>query len=166
MSSGVGVNPACLEAYQKLKLGKKLKYIIFTLNKDKTEIIVEKESIAGDYEDFTEDLPASECRWAVFDLEFNTDDGKRNKLVFVSWSPDTAKIKDKMVASSSKDALRRSLVGIAVDVQATEFSEVAHETVLIKAGAKVVVKAEEKAEVKAGAKAEAKAGAKAEAKAQ
>lgn len=143
MSSGVGVNPECLEAFQRLKLGKKLKYIIFTLSKDKTEIVVEKESIAGDYEDFTEDLPGSECRWAVYDLEFNTDDGKRNKLVFVSWSPDTAKIKDKMVASASKDALRRSLVGIAVDIQATDFSEVEHETVLIKAGAKVA-KAEEK----------------------
>ncbi|KAH9179201.1 actin depolymerizing factor, partial [Lactarius sanguifluus] len=127
-SSGVGVNPECLEAFQKLKLGKKLKYIIFTLNKDKTEIVVEKESIAGDYEDFTEDLPGTECRWAVYDLEFDTEDGKRNKLVFVSWSPDTAKIKDKMVAASSREAIRRALVGIHVEIQATEFSEVDRET--------------------------------------
>ncbi|KAH9002544.1 hypothetical protein EDB86DRAFT_2826994 [Lactarius hatsudake] len=140
-SPGVSVNPECLEAFQKLKPGKKLKYIIFTLSKDETEIVVEKESIAGDYEDFTEDLPALECRWAVYDLELNTDEGKCNKLVFVSWSPDTAKIKDKMLASSSKDALRRSLVDIAVDIQATKFSEVEREKVLEKAGAKPVVKA-------------------------
>ncbi|KAH9065452.1 actin depolymerizing factor [Lactarius vividus] len=133
MSSGVGVNPECLEKFQELKLGKKIKYILFTLNKEKTEIVVEKASIGGDYEDFTEDLPALECRWAVYDLEFDTEDGKRNKLVFVSWSPDGAKIKDKMVAASSKDALRRSLVGIAVDIQATDFSEVERETVLGKA---------------------------------
>ncbi|KAI9443182.1 actin depolymerizing factor [Lactarius indigo] len=133
MSSGVGVNAGCLESFQELKLGKKLKYIIFTLNKEKTEIIVEKASKAGDYEDFIEDLPALECRWAVYDLEFDTEDGKRNKLVFVSWSPDGAKVKDKMVAASSREALRRSLVGIAVEVQATEFSEVARETVLEKA---------------------------------
>ncbi|KAH9002546.1 hypothetical protein EDB86DRAFT_2847248 [Lactarius hatsudake] len=133
MSSGVTANQECLEAFQKLKLGKKLKYIIFTLSQDKKEIVVEKESTAVDYEDFTKDLPETECRWAVYDLEFDTEDGKRNKLVFVSWSPDTAKIKDKMLASSSRDALRRSLVGIAVDIQATDFSEVEHEAVLDKA---------------------------------
>jgi hypothetical protein len=33
-----------------------------------------------------------------------------------------------MVTASSRDALRRSLNGIAVEVQATEFSEVAKET--------------------------------------
>ncbi|KAH9080581.1 Cofilin/tropomyosin-type actin-binding protein-domain-containing protein [Lactarius deliciosus] len=140
-SPAVGVNSECLEAFEKLKAGKKLKYIIFTLSKDKTEIVVEKESIAGDYEDFTEDLPALECRWAVYDLELNTEEGKCNKLVFVSWLPDTAKIKDKTLASSSEDALRRSLEGIALDIQATEFSELGREKVLEKAGAKPVVKA-------------------------
>ncbi|KAI9465526.1 actin depolymerizing factor [Lactarius psammicola] len=133
MSSGVGVNPECLTEFQELKLGKKTKYIIFSLSKDKTEIVVEKKSVGGDYDDFIEDLPALECRWAVYDLEFDTEDGKRNKLVFVSWSPDSAKVKDKMLAASSRDALRRSLVGIAVEIQATEFSEVARETVLEKA---------------------------------
>ena len=43
-------------------------------------------------------------------------------------SPDSAKIKNKMLAASSKDALRRSLVGIQVEVQASDHSEVAHET--------------------------------------
>jgi len=79
------VNPECLTAYQELKLGKKTKYIIFSLNKEKTEIVVEKVSNGGDYDDFVEDLPALECRWAVYDLEFDTEEGKRNKLVFVSW---------------------------------------------------------------------------------
>ncbi|KAH9080579.1 recombinant Actophorin [Lactarius deliciosus] len=123
----------CLDAFQKLKIGKKLKYIIFTLNKEKTEIVVERCRQRLTMTDFTNDLPETECRWAVYDLEFDTEDGKRNKLVFVSWSPDIAKIKDKMLASSSKDALRRSLVGIAVDIQATDFSEVEHEAVLDKA---------------------------------
>jgi Cofilin/tropomyosin-type actin-binding protein len=46
----------------------------------------------------------------------------------VGRSPDTAKIKDKMVSASSRDALRRSFVGIALEVQGTDYSEVAHET--------------------------------------
>lgn len=43
-------------------------------------------------------------------------------------SPDIAKIKDKMVFASSKDVLKRALVGIPVEIQASEFSDVAKET--------------------------------------
>jgi hypothetical protein len=43
-------------------------------------------------------------------------------------SPDGAKIKDKMVAASSREAIRRALVGIAVEIQGTDSSEVAYET--------------------------------------
>ncbi|KAJ6585260.1 actin depolymerizing factor, partial [Mycena capillaripes] len=133
-SSGVAVNPDCLEAFSQLKLKKTAKYIIFTLNKDTTEIVVEKTSQSTKYEDFIADLPEFECRWAIYDLEFEKEDGgKRNKIIFVSWAPDDAKIKAKMVFASSKDALRRSLVGIAVEIQGTDYSEVAYEAVLDKA---------------------------------
>ncbi|KAH9889929.1 recombinant Actophorin [Cubamyces lactineus] len=134
MASGVGVNPECLEAYQELKLGKKTKYIIFTLSKDNTEIIVEKKSSpTSTYDDFLADLPESECRWAVYDFDFEKEDGgKRSKITFYSWSPDDSKVKQKMLFASSKDALRRSLVGIAAEIQGTDFSEVAHESVLDK----------------------------------
>ena len=43
-------------------------------------------------------------------------------------SPDDSKVKQKMLFASSKDALRRSLVGIAAEIQGTDFSEVAHES--------------------------------------
>ncbi|KAH9997931.1 actin-depolymerizing factor homology domain-containing protein, partial [Russula vinacea] len=119
----------CLTVFQDLKLRKKYKYIIFILNKEKTEIIVEKTSTSTDYDDFIADLPENECRWGVYDLEFQKEDGgQRNKIIFYQWSPDTAKIKDKMVTASSRDALRRSLVGIAIEIQGTDYSEVAHET--------------------------------------
>jgi cofilin len=43
-------------------------------------------------------------------------------------SPDDSKIKQKMLYASSKDALRKSLVGISSEIQGTDLSEVAHET--------------------------------------
>ncbi|GCD93748.1 actin-binding ADF family protein [Embleya hyalina] len=134
MASGVGVNDQCLQEYQALKLKKTYRYVVFNLNKDNTEIVVEKTSTSQDYDDFIADLPETECRWAVYDFEFEKEGaGKRNRLTFVSWAPDTAKIKQKMLFASSKDALRRSLVGIAVEIQGTEYSEVAYESVLDKA---------------------------------
>ena len=42
-------------------------------------------------------------------------------------SPDTAKIKQKMIFASSRDALKRALVGISVEIQGTDSSEVAYE---------------------------------------
>ncbi|KAK0191243.1 actin depolymerizing factor [Armillaria mellea] len=112
MSSGIGVSPECLEKYQELKLGKKTKYISLQLT-----------------DDFVADLPETECRWAIYDFEFEKEGaGKRNKICFFSWSPDDAKIKDKMLFASSKDALRRAFVGIAVEIQGTDFSEVAYES--------------------------------------
>ncbi|KDR83149.1 hypothetical protein GALMADRAFT_238995 [Galerina marginata CBS 339.88] len=134
MASGVGVNELCISTFQELKLKKKYKYIIFTLNSNFTEVIVEKTSSEQDYDAFLADLPETECRWAIYDFEFEKEGaGKRNKIIFLSWSPDDAKIKQKMVFASSRDALKRALNGIAVEVQGTDFGEVAHENILDKA---------------------------------
>jgi hypothetical protein len=46
----------------------------------------------------------------------------------LSRAPDTAKIKERMIYASSKDTLRRSLDGIAVEIQGTDADEVAWET--------------------------------------
>ncbi|KAI0693208.1 hypothetical protein BC835DRAFT_1354443 [Cytidiella melzeri] len=134
MASGVGVNSDCLSAFQELKLGKKHKYIIYSLSPRLDEIVVEKTSTDSNYETFVGDLPETECRWAVYDFEYEAEAGagKRNKLIFISWSPDDAKIKSKMLYASSRDALRRALVGIASEIQGTAFDEISQEAVLEK----------------------------------
>merc|ERR1712080_73036 len=113
MSSGVQVNSQCLDSFQELKLGKKTQYIVFKLSADNTQIEVEKTSPSASYDDFLNDLPPNSPRYAVYDFEYEKDGGKRNKICFYAWSPDEAKIKEKMLYASSKDALRRSLVGVA-----------------------------------------------------
>ncbi|GAA5843091.1 hypothetical protein JCM3766R1_005234 [Sporobolomyces carnicolor] len=133
MSSGVVVNDSCISAYQELKLGKKSKFVIFKLADNMKEIVVDKVSESSDYEEFISGLPETGCRWAVYDFEYEKGtDGKRNKICFYAWSPDNAKIKEKMVYASSKDALRRSLDGIATEIQGTDFSEVAYQEILDK----------------------------------
>ncbi|KNG91710.1 actin depolymerizing factor [Aspergillus nomiae NRRL 13137] len=127
-SSGVGVNSECTEQYQALKLKKSFKYIIYGLNSSNTEITVLKTSPSDSYDDFIADLPETECRWVVYDLEYETEGNhKANKVVFISWSPEYAKIKQKMLYASAGDALRRELSGIAAQISATEYNEVAYE---------------------------------------
>jgi cofilin len=85
-ASGIGVNSKCIEEFHALKLKKTHKYIIFTLNSTFTEIVPEKTSESDNYEDFLADLPETECKWAVYDFEFEKEGaGKRNKLCFISW---------------------------------------------------------------------------------
>ncbi|MER7224953.1 actin-binding ADF family protein [Streptomyces rubradiris] len=133
MSSGAAVNDRCVQEYQALKSEKKHRYVLFNLNADNTEIVVQKVSSSPEYDDFIADLPETECRWAVYDFEFEKEGaGERSKLVFVSWLPDTAKVKQKMLFTASKEELRRSLVGIAVEVDCSDSSEVAYDSLLDK----------------------------------
>lgn len=121
-----------MSAFNDLKLGKKYKFVLFGLNDDKTQIVVKETSTEQDYDAFLEKLPENECLYAVYDFEYEIggNEGKRSKIIFFTWSPDTAPIRSKMVYASSKDALRRALNGISTDVQGTDYSEVAYDAVL------------------------------------
>ncbi|KAG0319800.1 cofilin [Linnemannia gamsii] len=132
-TSGVKAGQDCIDAFMDLKIGKAHKYIIYKIADDLKHVEVIKQSSDEDYDNFLKELPEDDCRWAVYDFAFKTaDGGDRNKIVFYSWSPDGAKIKPKMLYASSKDGLRKVLNGVAVEVQGTDFDEVAHETVLEK----------------------------------
>lgn len=65
---------------------RKHKYVVYGLNPKFTDIVVLKTSDDPDYESFLKEFPNDECRWAVYDLEYDVEDGgKRNKVVFVYW---------------------------------------------------------------------------------
>ncbi|CAB1103242.1 unnamed protein product [Ectocarpus sp. CCAP 1310/34] len=127
MTTGVTVNDEAVEMFNAFKLHRAPhdnRYFIYKIEND-AEIVVDT---FGDktktYEDFTACLPPNECRYGVFDLDFTTRDGREaNKLIFISWSPDTAKIKNKMVYAASKEAIKSALMGIGIHLQATDQGE-------------------------------------------
>ncbi|MFF4717592.1 actin-binding ADF family protein [Streptomyces eurythermus] len=134
VASGLSVSAAGVEAYQKLKLKKDFTYIIYTISEDFSEIVVEKTSTSGDYDDFLADLPEDGARHAVYYLEFEKGGaGKQAKIISIAWSPDGAKIKQKMILASSNEELQRVLTGVGVEIQATDISEVSYEAVVDKA---------------------------------
>lgn len=121
-----------------LKLRKKYRYIIYKLNDDNTAIVIEKKvESCLNYEDFLAELPEDDCRYAVYDFEFEKSPGEgiRNKICFIVWVPDTSKVRQKMLYASSKDAIRKKLAGVATEIQATDMSEVSFDSVLEKAKA-------------------------------
>jgi len=127
------VNDECVKKYQELKLGHQHRYVLFKLTDDLKEVHFEKVGKSDNYDDFERELKNDECRYAVYDFAYTADDGgPRNKILFILWCPDAAKVKSKMIYTSSKDSLRKALVGIGTEVQATDRAEISREAVLEK----------------------------------
>ncbi|KAB8225047.1 hypothetical protein BDV33DRAFT_124789 [Aspergillus novoparasiticus] len=135
MASGVGVNDDCLAKFLEIKLQQKYRYVIYRLSADNKEIVVDKTgSTDSTYDDFIGDLSEHDCRWAVYDFDAKPDeDSQIRKLVFINWCPEDARIRAKMIFTSSRATLRRKLVGIGLEIAGTDWSEISYEAILEKA---------------------------------
>jgi hypothetical protein len=135
-ASGVSVRENCVNVFQDIKLRHAYRYIIYALTPDLREIDVLKTAPPmASYDHLIQDLleaeQKQECRYAIYDAEYRLQDGQqRSKLVFFLWSPETARIKQKMVYTSSKDALKRKLIGIAKEIQACDHLELSWTNVM------------------------------------
>mmetsp|Transcript_6057 Transcript_6057/g.10818 ORF Transcript_6057/g.10818 Transcript_6057/m.10818 type:complete len:143 (-) Transcript_6057:238-666(-) len=135
MSTGVEVSDEVTTSFNKFKLGQdpyKLRYFIYQI-KDKKTVVIEKQGERSNtYDDFVEELPENDCRYGVIDIEFETADGRpTSKLVFISWNPDTAPVRPKMLYSGSKEALKSALVGVGIHINATDHSELDFEEAIL-----------------------------------
>jgi cofilin len=124
----------CFPLWNDIKLGRKYRYLILTFSDDLREVVVEKAANRlKTYDDFLDDLPPRDVRYAVYDSYFKVDDGsERNKLVFIVWAPGIAPVKRKMLIASTKQSVKNAFSGLAVEVQATNDSEIQYEVVLAK----------------------------------
>ncbi|ESQ43287.1 hypothetical protein EUTSA_v10014982mg [Eutrema salsugineum] len=122
-ASGMAVEDECKLKFLELKAKRNYRFIIFRI--DGQQVVVEKlGSPEENYDDFSNSLPADECRYAVYDFDFTTAENcQKSKIFFIAWSPDSSRVRMKMVYASSKDRFKRELDGIQVELQATDPSE-------------------------------------------
>jgi len=129
--SGVTIDNACIDKYQTVKNGKS-KYCLFKISDDEKTIIVDTSEDASapykrnpdpdDFEKFRSQLPSNKCRYGIYITQIACQGadgikGYRDKIIFVTWAPDTARIKDKMMIASSKESIKKACVGIHYDFQ-------------------------------------------------
>jgi len=134
-ATGIQIDQDVVTEYNEgFKLRNKYRYIVLYYNQSTQSISLEK--TAGPdatYSDFLNELPENDCRYVIYKFDYETqDDGKRSKVVFFLWSPETSKIKSKMIYAGTKDTLKKALVGIQIEVQGTDKSEVDEQLVLDK----------------------------------
>jgi cofilin len=70
--------------FEEMKLAKKYKFIAYALSPDYTHMVVDRRSTEPDYETFLEELSVNDfrCLYAVCDVEYKAEGGKRNELCF------------------------------------------------------------------------------------
>mmetsp|Transcript_37446 Transcript_37446/g.117055 ORF Transcript_37446/g.117055 Transcript_37446/m.117055 type:complete len:90 (-) Transcript_37446:197-466(-) len=70
----------------------------------------------------------NECCYAVIDVAVSKADGRQlSKLVFLTWAPDSCKIREKMKYASTKQAVGSVLTGASATLNATDISELGAE---------------------------------------
>jgi len=129
--TAIKVADECLTAWNEIKIGHKHRYVIFDISKDMKEVVVLKTAEpSATYDNFLDDLPPKDCRYAVYDYAFTAGDHESNKLVFIVWCPDTAPVRRKMVVASTKATVKNAFAGVAMELQATDDSEIAEAELL------------------------------------
>ncbi|XP_020081958.1 actin-depolymerizing factor-like [Ananas comosus] len=124
-SSGMGVADHSRDTFVELQRKKLHRYVIYKIDENKKEVVVEKTGAPGEtYDDLTASLPEDDCRYAVYDLDFVTEENcQKSKIFFIAWSPSTSRIRAKMLYATSKSRFRHELDGVHYEIQATDPSE-------------------------------------------
>ncbi|RWW03642.1 hypothetical protein GW17_00033180 [Ensete ventricosum] len=86
-ASGMAVNDDCKLKFLELKAKRTYRFIVFKIDEKLKQVIVEKvgEPILG-YDDFAACLPTNECRYAIYDFDFVTEENcQKSKIFFIAW---------------------------------------------------------------------------------
>ncbi|KAL2919578.1 hypothetical protein HK105_200490 [Polyrhizophydium stewartii] len=130
-SSGIGINSGVISAFEDMKLRRTHAFLVFKISEDGSQIVVDTSLTSAEAARLGSEATYDrfEGRYGVYDLEYDQGlDGVRSKLIFVSWNPNEGKIRSRMMYASSKGALRQRLDGIHSEVQCTDASELAFES--------------------------------------
>merc|ERR1740139_1026360 len=134
MATGLTVDGSIAGVFDdfKLKRGdcKDCLYIIFKISDDKKSIVIDRLAQPGEtFDDFVSVLPENDGRYAVVDIKFDTDDGRSvSKLVFISWIPDSVKVRLKMLYSGSKEYIKSQCDGVGVGMNCNDLADIDYET--------------------------------------
>lgn len=83
----MGVADHSMNTFMELKRKKVHRYVIFMIDEKTKEVVVEKTGGPGEsYDDFMASLPDDDCRYAVYDFDFVTEENcQKSKIFFIAW---------------------------------------------------------------------------------
>lgn len=83
----MAVHDDCKLRFLDLKAKRTYRFIVFKIEEKQKQVVVEKLGEPSEsYEDFTASLPADECRYAVYDFDFVTEENcQKSRIIFIAW---------------------------------------------------------------------------------
>ncbi|XP_035828936.1 cofilin [Aplysia californica] len=141
-ASGVSVADECLLAFDEVQMGHRWLYIIYRISDDlKTIIVEEKAGHSKGGVRTVHDATFKCCQYFFFSLTYIIFplDLHRPSLTYIifplkthrpSRSPDRATIKQKMLYTTSKKALRNKMRGIHAEIQCTDDTDLTMANIL------------------------------------
>ncbi|KAF9894753.1 hypothetical protein FE257_006643 [Aspergillus nanangensis] len=142
LASGVQIADDCITEFNNFRMsgnvkGDKTKFIIFKISDDKKTVVIDETSKDQDYEVFRSKLEAARDdkgkvapRYAVYDVEYELPgEGKRSKIVFISWVPSNTPMLWSMIYASTRENLKNAL-NIPTSIHADDKNDIEWKTVL------------------------------------
>ena len=123
---------SCTKILNEIKIGKKVRFVLFSFTKDEKgiEVIKEGDDSLG-IEDFKNSLPIDDVCYGLFHFNFKYDDGtNRGRTILLSWIPKKSKPKRKMLLAASKQSFRSLISSVIVDISASTIDEISEENFL------------------------------------
>ncbi|XP_031735298.1 non-muscle cofilin 1-like [Anarrhichthys ocellatus] len=142
MSSGVKVCDEVKTIFNKMKVVKtedaeedRIRLVTCVIDEEKGEIKVEtclqqkSEECKDDvFKSLQNLMPKDHCRYILYDCHFETEECcKKEELVFMLWTPDSATIKEKMQYASSKGAIDKVMEGVKHRMQLHDKADIDRE---------------------------------------
>lgn len=86
-ASGMAVHDDCKLKFLELKAKRTYRFIVYKIEEEQKQVVVENVGEpARSYEDFAANLPADECRYAVYDFDFVTEENcQKSRIFFIAW---------------------------------------------------------------------------------
>ena len=107
-----------VDANNKMKMKRGHRWVIFKIEEEKRIVLDNAGEPTATFAEFIEQMPKSEPRYAVYDLEVTHHDGrKESKLVLFLYAPDSSPTKGKFVYASGKDSLKKKIGSVHKEVQ-------------------------------------------------
>ncbi len=137
MSSGVEVGDDVVTAFKQLVKDRKYRCAVFKISSDNMKIEMDKTyepsassaDAKADWVKMVKTLPESDCRYIAYDFPYEHQGSMKNKVLFVTWSPETSKIRSKMLYASSKDGLLKKLEGVQRSIQCNDEDDIEYPAV-------------------------------------
>jgi cofilin len=138
LASGVSIEDECITAFNEFRLSRgKVKFVIYKITDDKKRVVVEESSGDKDWEVFRSKLSDAKDaagnpapRFAVYDVEYEIPgEGIRNKIIFISWVPESTPTRLSMLYASTREVLKNA-VNVVSSIHADSPADIEWKVVL------------------------------------